>query len=147
MDRSQDGNARLTLALMEAHLESMLISSANHRTNPNTVRPSDSTNQQPNIVARAIVPISMTLSVLPTRRAAAASVCSARSRRVLPPAVASQYLFRDKNRCHMDKSQSKRPPERTQRPPHLSISSRCSLLNRCDCRMENDSRCVAAVIL
>jgi hypothetical protein len=39
-----------------------------------------------------------------------------------PPvrAVASQHLFLDKNRRHIGKSQSKRPPNRTQRPPHAS---------------------------
>jgi hypothetical protein len=37
---------------------------------------------------------------------------------VLTAAVASQYLY-DKSRRYIGKSQSKRPPKRTQRPPHL----------------------------
>ena len=35
------------------------------------------------------------------------------------------FTFLDKNRCHIGESQSKRPPQRTQRPPHLSV-------RRCD---------------
>eukprot|EP01047_Picozoa_sp_COSAG01_P049732 COSAG01_NODE_4957_length_4590_cov_3.176130_3_plen_219_part_00 len=45
--------------------------------------------------------------------------------RALAPAVAPPHLFLDKNRCHIGESQSKRPPQRTQRPPHLSV-------RRCD---------------
>jgi hypothetical protein len=39
--------------------------------------------------------------------------------RPLPPAPGRCVsIFLDQNRCHIGKSQSKKPPKRTQRPPH-----------------------------
>eukprot|EP01047_Picozoa_sp_COSAG01_P039975 COSAG01_NODE_3333_length_6238_cov_5.009448_2_plen_325_part_00 len=38
------------------------------------------------------------------------------------PASVAPSIFRDKNRRDIDKSQSKRPPKRTQRPPHHGVA-------------------------